>query len=122
MLLHELLSELGANSVAYLTTQMHGALGYRLREVVGSHPSADIDLQFKIIGSEVLIDVLGIEGEAIAHESIVSLGVESAMPMRAQVILMLWGLEQGRRARAIWLAGVDRKMAKLGLGPPMSAG
>jgi hypothetical protein len=115
MVLRDLLNELGFGPVAYLTQQMFGALGYRLREIVEANPAADVDLQVEIIGGEAFVGLMGIRGEAVVHESTVALGVVSALPERAQVILELWRLEQGRRARAVWLRGVDRKIADLGI-------
>ena len=115
VLLRDLVNELGIGPFAYLTAQMYGALGYRLREFVEANPAADVDLQLEVTGGEAFVGVLGVKGEAVVHESTVALGVLSAMSERAQVILELWRLEQGRRARAVWLRGVDRKIADLGI-------
>ncbi len=115
MLLRDLLNELGVGPVAYLTQKMSGALGHRLREVVEAHPAADVDLQLETLGGEVIVGFLGVEGESVVHESTVSLGVVSALTQRAQIILEIWQLTQRQRARAIWLRGVDRKLADLGI-------
>lgn len=117
MLLRDLLDELGVSAVAYVTRQMHGALGYRLHEVVEAHPEADLDLRLEVLGGEAFVGLLGVVGEAIVHESTVALGVVSALPERARVILMLWSLKQDKRARARWVTRTNRKLVALGLRP-----
>ncbi len=117
MLLRDLLDELDVPSFAYITTVQHGALGHRLREVVESHPEADVDLRLEVVGGEAFVTIMGVVGESIVHESTVALGVVSALPERARVILMVWGLAQDRRARVRWVTRTNRKLVALGLRP-----
>ena len=117
MNLRDLCNELGVPAVAYLATLQHEALGHRLREVVEAHPEADVDLRLEVISGEAFVTIMGVVGEAIAHESVVALGVVSALPERAKVIAMVWGLKQDKRARARWVARTNHKLVALGLRP-----
>lgn len=117
MLLRDVLDEVSIPCFAHLCSQMDGALGHQLQAVMRAHPGAMIDLQVERIACEVFVELTVVEGERVACEHTVALGVSSSLTQRAQVTLLIWELTQSARARAIWREGIDRKLMALGLTP-----
>ena len=116
MFLPDLLVELTSPTVAYLSRVTGGRLWCLLEHLVEKNgEEVDLDLQLDLIEGDAAIMVRAVRGEALLSENTVALGEVRDLPQRAQVIVELWRLSQDGRVRARWLAGVERKMAKLGI-------